>query len=295
MLEDLLHYIGIEDIRPLGDEIQGRCPAHEKRTGEREGKTDHWSISRRTGLHYCFSCEYKGSLARLVSDLTGLDPWSISKLLVQHDVQLDKDDEEEWEPPPLNFDDQLERFGFPPRTALEHRKLRSYAARRYGVRFDPEDYAWILPIHSPAGALWGYQRKGPEFTRNFPPGIKKSKTLFGLTVDKAPRHFGLLLVESPLDCVYLNGLNVPAVASYGAAVSDQQLRLLVEHADKVVLALDNDKTGIAATRRILAEKWHHRLPMTVFNYQHASGKDPGECSAEEVYEGVQTAILAAYW
>jgi DNA primase len=296
MLEDLLLYIGIEDIRPLGDEIQGRCPAHEKRTGERENKPVHWSISRRTGLHYCFSCEYKGSLTRLVGDMTGLGAWDVSKLLIQHDVQLDKDEEEEWEPPPLNFVDQLERFGPPPRAALEHRRLKASSVQRFGLRFDREDYAWVLPIYSPAGALWGYQRKGTGWVRNFPPGVKKSRTLFGLSVVSGePDTSSLVLVESPLDCVYLDGLGLAAVASYGAAVSDQQLRLLVERANRVILALDNDKAGITATQKILREHWHHRLPMTVFDYSHTQGKDPGECSPDEVYDGVRTASLGVFW
>jgi DNA primase len=292
MLEDLLYYIGVEDIRPLGEEVQARCPKHQERTGERERKPDHWSISRRTGLHHCFSCEYKGNLARLVGDLTGLGIWETQKLLLTYDVQLDK--EEDWEPPPLNFVDQIERFGPAPRAALRSRRLKATAAQRFGVRFDPEDYAWILPITGPSGQMWGYQRKAPDWVRNFPPGIKKSRTLFGLTVPR-PATDTLMLVESPLDCVYLDGLGISAVASYGAAVSNHQLRLLIEHADKVMLALDNDKTGVAATEKILREEWHHRLPMTVFSYGHAKGKDPGECSPEEVYEGVRTAVLAAFW
>ena len=53
MIEDLLEYLGVEDIRPLGMEVQARCPMHEKRTGEQELRTDHWSINRGSGAHHC--------------------------------------------------------------------------------------------------------------------------------------------------------------------------------------------------------------------------------------------------
>jgi len=104
-----------------------------------------------------------------------------------------------------------------------------------------------------------------------------------------------VLVESPLDVAYLDTLDVPAVAGFGCQISAMQMKLLVERCDSLVLALDDDRAGIAETRRLLREQWHHRIPMTVFNYQGLDGKDPGELSPLEVRKGLSAAVLASFW
>ena len=98
MIEDLLEHIGVEDIRSLGVEVQGRCPMHEKRTGERERRPDHWSINRHSGAHHCFSCEYSGSLTRLVMDVAKTNLWDAHRLIREFEVDL-LDDETPWAPP----------------------------------------------------------------------------------------------------------------------------------------------------------------------------------------------------
>jgi DNA primase len=128
--------------------------------------------------------------------------------------------------------------------------------------------------------------------RNHPSGIRKGRTLFGLDVLRGGKA---LLVESPLDVAYLDTLDVPAVAAFGCQVSDKQMKLLIERLDTLVLALDNDKAGVRETRRILEEKWHHRIPLYVFNYAGMKGKDPGELTPPQVLKGVETAELASFW
>ena len=43
--------------------------------------------------------------------------------------------------------------------ALSARRIDLEAAQHYGVRWDPSDGAWILPIRHPDGDLLGWQRK----------------------------------------------------------------------------------------------------------------------------------------
>ena len=291
MIEDLLEAIGVEDIRSLGVEVQARCPMHEIRTGELERRPDHWSINRHSGAHHCFSCEYSGSLTRLIMDTTRVSLWDARKLIRQYDVDL-SDDEAPWEPPiGMVVESRLDDFGPIPPRALERRRLTPQVCDKYQLRWDYDESAWIIPIYSPTGEKWGWQSKGVD-VRNHPPGIKKGRTLFGLHLLawSAP-----LLVESPLDVAYLDTLGVPAVAAFGVQVSDMQIKLLLERCDRLVLALDDDRAGRAETRRLLKEKWHHRLPITVFNYRGLIGKDPGELSPAEVRKGLEFAVPAVFW
>jgi len=291
LIEDLLEHIGVEDIRSLGVEVRGRCPMHEKRTGEREHRPDHWSINRRTGAHHCFSCEYSGSLTRLIMDVAQTNLWDAHRLIREFDVNL-SDDEAPWAPPVgMVIESRLAEFGPVPPRALERRRLTPEVCDRYQLRWDYEEAAWVIPIFSPSGEKWGWQTKGTEI-RNHPPGIKKGRTLFGLDMLRSDQA---VLVESPLDVAYLDTLDVPAVAGFGCQISAMQMKLLVERCDSLVLALDDDRAGIAETRRLLREQWHHRIPMTVFNYQGLDGKDPGELSPLEVRKGLSAAVLASFW
>ena len=295
MIEDLLQHIGVEDLQPRDIEIGGRCPAHEQRTGERERNPRHWSINRRTGEHYCFSCEYKGSLIMLIIELTKVGLWEAHKLIRDFDVELDAEDEHNtWQPPArdLDLETKLAAFGSSPERAIKRRRLTPTSITKFGVCWDTEEEAWILPIYGPSGDLWGWQTKASEWVRNRPPGIHKSMTLFGIQV---PSAASILLVESPLDAVYLDGLGVPTMASFGAAVSDVQMRLIIERFDELTLALDNDKAGKSETQRLLENRWHHRIPITVFNYDGAKGKDPGELTPEQIEKGIIDSTLAGFW
>jgi hypothetical protein len=294
MLEDLLYHIGVEDIRPAGSEVRGRCPKHEERTGRREQYPRHWSVNRVTGQHHCFSCGYSGGLVRLINEVGDIGIWEANKLLHVFDVELDTVTEEgAWEPPAeARVEEHVHEFGPVPDRALRVRRLPRESVDRYGVRWDAEEPAWMLPIFGPSGHLWGYQTKSSDRVRNYPPGIKKSHTLFGLNL--LAGSSSVMLVESPLDVVYLDGLGYPAVASFGASVSDHQMRLLVAQASDIILALDNDQAGQAETHRLVAQKWHHRLGIEVFNYPD-KGKDPGELSLPQIEAGIANADLAAFW
>lgn len=300
MIEDLLADIGVEDLRPMYDEIGGRCPMHEQRTGERENHPNHWSLNQATGVHHCFSCGYSGSLVKLIIDLKKIGLWEAYQLLHQYDVDLDLPADEVWIPPlpAAKVEEKLTEFGLPPERAMNRRRLTNEAVKRFGVRWDHEESGWILPIHGPSGDLWGWQIKTAEYVRNRPPGIRKSLTLFGVEI----RHDStcVVLVESPLDAMYLDGLGYPAMATFGAAISDTQMRLVIERFDELILALDNDKAGRGETDRLIALRWHHRLPIRVFNYwdgktKDPKMKDPGECTPEQVHIGIKWAELAAFW
>src|SRR5215831_7994820 len=136
-MEELLEHLGLEDIRPLGNEIQARCPMHEERTGQRERRPDHWSINRISGAHHCFSCEYSGSLVRLIMDTAGVGVWDAHQLLRKFDVELGEIEEAPWEPQVMAaVAGRLEDFGLPPVRSLERRKLSTRSVQRFRIRWD---------------------------------------------------------------------------------------------------------------------------------------------------------------
>lgn len=70
------------------------------------------------------------------------------------------------------------------------------------------------------------------------------------------------------------------MASYGAYVSRVQLSLLVDHAERIVLALDADEAGEKQTKKIYP-RLARALPTTIAEYPEGF-KDPGELSNDQI-------------
>lgn len=103
----------------------------------------------------------------------------------------------------------------------------------------------------------------------------KGRHLYGLNLAKKSRDKRILLVEGYMDCisVYQGGIdNVCAVL--GTALTEQQAKLLRQHTDHVILALDADRAGQAATIRAIDILEKTGLKLNVL--QIPDGKDPDQ-------------------
>jgi hypothetical protein len=190
----------------------------------------------------------------------------------------------------------LQNFTEPPLEALESRLVTPAAASYYNVLWDPEEDAWVFPIRWPSGVLVGYQWKKGSVMLNEPPRMRKDVTLFGIDVVRPGRR--IILVESPIDAVRLYSEGIEGgVSSFGANVSDDQIRLIGEVAATVVIALDNDKPGLKETERLLG-LLGMQVPTFAFNYTKIealpgkAGKDPGELTRASIYRGLSTAFYS---
>lgn len=115
-----------------------------------------------------------------------------------------------------------------------------------------------IPIHNEAGELVAYAGRWPaddgwpegEEKYKLPPNFKKSRVLFNLhRVEGATR---LALVEGYWSVFRLHALGIPAVALMGRSLSGEQEELLTAHgADRLILLLDGDAPGRAATAELL--------------------------------------------
>lgn len=282
MIEKILDDCGI-DYEERSDEYWACCPMHKERTG-RDDRNPSWSINK-NGAHYCFSCHYKGNLYVLIRDLKGESAARAYRGEVETfgrtadiNVRAVKGKATDWvyerkreakkaqglpETYLAMFDPTI------PRYALEARDIGPMAAERYEVHWN--DGSWILPFRHPSGYLIGWQEKeeGGRRFKNQPLEMKKGSTLFGYHVVQP--ELQVFLVESPLDAVRLYDYGYPAMALAGSKATHTQVKLLMGF-DRVILALDNDEAGIAATH-MLRRELPHALPITYHNKEY---KDPGE-------------------
>lgn len=273
-VESILYALGFENLR-IGDrEITALCPMHEQRLGRPDTHAS-WSINKNTGLHICFSCGWSGGIHTLYGDLGHEVPENLETEMLKASAAkiLQKSERLEEDTEPFFLDPQ--DLVPVPQRMLDVRRLQAASVETYRVRWSKSRRSWAMPLFNPqTGVLMGYQfrQKGSEM--NYPTGLVKGSTLFGILEMGESRS--VALVESPLDAVRLHGVGVPAVSSFGAWVTKQQIALLSNRFTYVVLALDDDKTGreSAMNVRILLDR--AGVPSIPFRYGNSGHKDPGD-------------------
>lgn len=278
-IESILYDIGVEVLNESGDEIMGRCPMHFVRTGKEDAHPS-WSINSKTYVHHCFSCGYAGTIAGLYRDMTGEVPddleWELSKRALLASLEP-KVVVKEVVP---NVDEWvLQNYAELPNRLMERRHLTRESVDFFGIRWDTEGKSWVIPIRSPKGALMGFQYRQKGTVVNYPKGMEKSTTLFGLNLFIAePR---ITIVESPLDAVRLHGVGIPAVSSFGASISTEQVNLLARNFRVIISAMDNDNAGKQA--RDLLHRMLEKRGCVVFDFDYfgLDAKDPGDIESDE--------------
>lgn len=135
------------------------------------------------------------------------------------------------------------------------------------------DVGWLCAKHTPMGReaviipvdfkgqrlglIYRYVEGKPKYQH---PGIPTKRILFGwdLLIPDPPY---IVVVEGPLDAMWLDQIEHPAVALLGSHVSKTQADLLISRTRSVVLALDSDEAGqkgIAAALPLLESRAHLR-------------------------------------
>ena len=277
-----LDELGI-DYRVSYDEAQALCPSP-----DHADRKPSWSINTKTGIHNCFSCGYKGTFIYLVETVLGVGRseairWTrarggserIREMFAEEQGFRVTDDTTK----KIN-EASLALFTLPPVAECNKRWFSQDDCKALGVLWNPKEQTWITPIRDPdTHKLWGWQEKNAHVFRNRPRSIKKSRTLFGLSAFEGPTA---ILVESPLDVVRLRAVGIRGgVASYGAAVSSEQLHIIAEYADKLVVALDSDDAGVRRAEEIRRD--FHLLPTSFYNYGIVPGnaKDIGDIARDD--------------
>lgn len=152
--------------------------------------------------------------------------------------------------------------------------------KKWEVGYDPEFNRVVIPVKH-EGRLVGLVRRsldpvGPKYVNTA--GLTKGDFLFGL--DHVPADArDLILVEGPMDCMWLHQHGYNAAAILGSSLSERQAEAVRRRFWRVILAFDNDKAGAiaevdAAIKLGQLEVLAARLP--------SGRKDVQECSREEL-------------
>lgn len=287
----VLEQAGIQRLYDGRTEISGLCPSP-----LHNDTKPSWSINKTTYLHHCFSCGYSGTLQGLLTELTGSAPPDLEMTLKSEGFlqQMRKVREDpaaalEQVVPLLTEWSLLNILLDVPEKLLAFRRLRRFAVDFFQIRWDRDSKEWVMPVRSPTGSLLGaqYRRVGSVLTR--PTGMEKSRTLFGLSA--ISQYEEAVLVESPLDAVRLYGVGIPSVASLGAWVSEEQVKLMARNFGTVYMALDNDKAGRQGAEYTTTALRKAGCAVVQWDYtglvdeDGRKAKDPGDVADDEVLVG----------
>lgn len=296
---DLVRYLsdaGVQRLHEGRKEIAGACPMHFKRTGRYDTHPS-WSINRTSYLHFCQSCGYKGTLNSLLVDLLGSAPEDLETVLneqafLRKMAEVRAAPEEVLEPV-FNLTEWglLHLLKDVPRRLLEGRRLRREAIDRYEVRWNSDTRQWVLPLRSTDGRLIGAQYRQTGSVLTLPPAVEKALTLFGYV--QMAQYDCCAVVESPLDAVRLYGLGVPAVATLGAWISSEQVRLLARTFTTVYMALDDDAAGHKGAE--IATRGLRRQGAAVVSWSYHGLVDEDGRKAKDVGDVADDDLLLASW
>lgn len=308
---EFLEGLGMQNLKPAGIEIRGRCPVADTSPFHSRGdRRPSWSINTETGLSFCATCDKGWSLFSLLQMLA-LDPKKARALLEaakqadhlakagragsgrvktysvvkggggkpKHDRSLDIVFAQWW-------DHLLD---------APYMKKRGYPAsflRKNKVGYDPKRKRVVVPIYE-EGVLIGAVGRATKPTQKlryyFYHQLKKGQHLY------IPRHTvrpyryldTIFVVEGVLDALRLAQLGCPwVICVFGTKVTRRQAdviaRLACENEFTVTLFMDDDPPGHRATGS-LGSMLRGRIPgiePNVIIYPEEVS-DPGELEPEE--------------
>lgn len=310
-IDQLEEAIGFEPINQTETEDTGYCldlwGLHSN--GDTTGK---FSINREKKVYNCWVCGGGSllSLAMEVNEMNVGDATHWLHQFARSEpteeefedeiAKLLSDPAEQVKPMPYFNERVLDRW-----TDMDSWKLRAKTwgdkrginpsvIKKYKIGFNPEavrhapknkgedDYvgpAMILPLYW-RGRLVGWQHRWlepdekrpkwvPKYTNT--PDFPKRECLFNY--DSCAKSLSKpVVVESVPTALMLESLGTPSVATYGAQVSEEQMKLLRTFQQGIIVAPDNDEAGIKG-RNALTKELGRYIPVLHVPLVSGEGKD----------------------
>lgn len=184
---------------------------------------------------------------------------------------------------------KLQQMGFSAQQLLESGLVLK---RDDGSLYDRFRHRLIFPIHNEQGKPIAFG--GRAFGEDQPKYLNSSETrlytkkrvLYNLHRAKETirRQDFTILVEGYMDVIGLVQAGIHNVtASCGTALSEDHVRILKRHSDRVVVNFDPDNAGMNATERSIQILLEESMRVRVLNLP--DGKDPDEYVSENGTEG----------
>ena len=262
----VLQHYQVPGLRTKRDRLEGCCPIH---GGKRD---DSFRVSLSKNVFHCFACQASGNVLDFVAAMEKCSIREAALRLQQWFGTIATDPsqrrhsgqekklvrKEEKRNPRLRFALTNVDPGHP------YLALRGID-RTTAVEFGIGHYAGpglmsgriVIPIGNAHGETVAYAGRAPDGELpkyKLPAGFQKSLEVFNLQRAAATGSTRVIVVEGYFDCLRVHQAGLPwVVALMGSSLSTDQESALLKRFDSLILMLDGDAAGRAATRSITAE------------------------------------------
>lgn len=307
-LEAVLRHYQVAGLRRHGSQLQGRCPIHR---GQRD---DSFRASLSKNVFHCFACQAHGNVLDFVAAMERcsireaacrLQRWfgvaasvgmasSGGTPVPRRARKGELVREKEGCNAPLHFVLTDVDTAHP---YLQQRGIDRMTAAEFGVGFYGRPGLMsgriVIPIRNTSGEIVAYAGRAldgrlPKY--KLPAGFHKAWELFNIHRAAATSSRAVIAVEGYFDCLRVHQAGFPCVvALMGSALSANQERVLTGRFERVILMLDGDAVGRAASQVIgarLSEK------CSVVRVHVPEGMQPDQLSPAAVQELIFQATRA---
>lgn len=303
-VEKLLEHYQFDHIHSDGDIIRACCKMHGG------NNPSAFVINREKGLYYCHTgncgsgdaftlvqhfeeCDF-ASAVRFLASFTGVDITNlhITERKTEYVEELKKfvkliKSNKKKELKSFTIDEEIKEV-------LKYRSFTESTLRHFNLGYvesvklnkrDGEEYSLYNRLVFPI--IFNNIQVGMSFRRikntdvpkwsHQPASIETGNFLYNY--DNAKKESVIVICEGYLDVWAYYEIGIPAVATFGAHISDEQYKLLLKTGADLVLSFDGDDAGRLATSK--AEKlFKYKANLSVVHFNE--GEDPESITREEL-------------
>lgn len=283
---ELLDSQGVEVHTQSGTEVAIYCPFHDN------VHSPACYINTKTGLWQCFnpSCGKKGNFRQLYKHMTGKTygrEWILDPVNLQRELDLAlviKDGTEE-----LSTDSIQVNYESGEVDNLQTLVDRGYdldILEYFEIGYSKVKDRVVIPVRDPQYKLVGligraiHDWQEPRYLYN--KGFKRADVLFN--IQNAKQYDSVIICEGSLDAIKVAQSGFKnVVATLGAKVSPNQVRMIKKYFDAITVFSDNDDAG-AEMRRAIIEECRGKEIYTVAIPDGL--KDPGDMTDIQIKQAI---------
>lgn len=285
---ELFKNYNIDIITDGGNELNIFCPFHKNLNSAA------FYINKKTGLWQCFnpSCAKRGNFRQLYRQITGksyskniaIDPVALAKE-IERGFRTDQDSNE------LDIDNVSIDYNSNEQTNVLdqfiERGIDLETLEYFEVGYSDIKKRIVIPVRDANYKLVGFigratmDHQQPRYLYN--KGFKRADVLFN--IQNAKHHPSCIVTEGSVDAMMVHqaGYN-NVVATLGAQVSPNQIKMLKRYFDHIVIFSDNDEAGFAMRSDIIDLCRGKKITEAKI----AEGcKDPGEMTKEQIQFSIE--------
>jgi len=253
---ELLDSQGVEVHTQSGTEVAIYCPFHDN------VHSPACYINTKTGLWQCFnpSCGKKGNFRQLYKHMTGKTygrEWILDPVNLQRELDLAlviKDGTEELSTDSVQVD--YESGEVDNVQTLVDRGYDLDILEYFEIGYSKVKDRVVIPVRDPQYKLVGligraiHDWQEPRYLYN--KGFKRADVLFN--IQNAKQYDSVIICEGSLDAIKVAQAGFRnVVATLGAKVSPNQVRMIKKYFDAITVFSDNDDAGAEMRRAIIDE------------------------------------------